>query len=266
MRKLILGAVIAATAAPAMAADVGLIFLGRSQFNTQVGDTVTTDDAGFFAGVDFNRDDIGTAELKSPSDSALTLNPAEGTSFNAFYTNFDYPSIVADFGNGTYTLSLTTIDLNSVEYLVDIDFADLSIAPVFTNPFGFDGLDATQDFVVGVNGFTAPTGIEGSSFLYIYGDNFFYAQSFLASDTTSLLLPANTLLRGASYRAEIIFSNRTFFSTDDIENVVAFADNRTSLDFSTSAIPEPGTWATMIVGFGMVGAGLRANRKRALAV
>lgn len=35
--------------------------------------------------------------------------------------------------------------------------------------------------------------------------------------------------------------------------------------FAASAVPEPGTWATMIVGFGLVGAGLRRKRVAATA-
>lgn len=36
--------------------------------------------------------------------------------------------------------------------------------------------------------------------------------------------------------------------------------------FSLTSIPEPGTWALMIMGFGGAGAMLRSNRRRALAV
>jgi len=36
-------------------------------------------------------------------------------------------------------------------------------------------------------------------------------------------------------------------------------------NISVTAVPEPGTWALMIIGFGGAGAMLRSNRRKAVA-
>jgi hypothetical protein len=60
----------------------------------------------------------------------------------------------------------------------------------------------------------------------------------------------------------------TFYSTD---NIVGFDLNSTSNSFELSnigaAVPEPATWAMMIIGFGAVGSMVRSHRrKQALAL
>ncbi|WP_332773824.1 PEPxxWA-CTERM sorting domain-containing protein [Phenylobacterium sp.] len=60
----------------------------------------------------------------------------------------------------------------------------------------------------------------------------------------------------------------TFYSTD---NIIGFDLNSTTNSFELSnigaAVPEPATWAMMIIGFGAVGSMVRRNRrKQALAL
>lgn len=43
-------------------------------------------------------------------------------------------------------------------------------------------------------------------------------------------------------------------------------DNSGFITFNITAVPEPATWALMLVGFGMIGFGLRSRRKQAVRV
>lgn len=46
----------------------------------------------------------------------------------------------------------------------------------------------------------------------------------------------------------------------------SYNGDSTGLNFAISAVPEPATWAMMLVGFGMVGFGLRSRRKPVVRV
>ncbi|MBS0488498.1 MAG: PEPxxWA-CTERM sorting domain-containing protein, partial [Proteobacteria bacterium] len=43
---------------------------------------------------------------------------------------------------------------------------------------------------------------------------------------------------------------------------VDYGQQYTWAQFSLSAVPEPATWAMMIIGFGVVGSTVRASRRR----
>ena len=45
-----------------------------------------------------------------------------------------------------------------------------------------------------------------------------------------------------------------------------YGGDSTGLNFSTTAVPEPATWAMMIAGFGMVGFGLRSRKRQVASV
>jgi hypothetical protein len=86
-----------------------------------------------------------------------------------------------------------------------------------------------------------------------------------ASQTTANIA-ANTFVAGHDYSYEIIFDN---FVRENVGGVAAVtrSDRRTIGFFSvaqSAVVPEPGTWALMIVGFGAAGAALR-RRRSALA-
>jgi hypothetical protein len=63
------------------------------------------------------------------------------------------------------------------------------------------------------------------------------------------------------------FSSDTFDPSNAPSQLYSFTD--TTFDFrflNTSSVPEPGTWAMMLMGFGFVGAALRRNRMSRLSV
>lgn len=63
------------------------------------------------------------------------------------------------------------------------------------------------------------------------------------------------------------FSSDTFNPSNPPSQLVSFTD--TTFDFrflNTSSVPEPGTWAMMLVGFGFLGAALRRSRGARLSL
>lgn len=74
----------------------------------------------------------------------------------------------------------------------------------------------------------------------------------LGGGQVAVFLPANT---GTSYQAdELFFGFNDNGSTDgDYDDYI--------IRITSSAVPEPGTWALLIAGFGMIGYSLRSRRR-----
>jgi hypothetical protein len=149
-------------------------------------------------------------------------------------------------------------------YNSDMPFADLPAGSVFGNNFLAVGPTAGQPALLA---FTSP--LTYLSFLW-------------GSPDTYNVLTVNTNLSSYEYTA----NGLGFPTTDGNQNVsqyVQFATSAgetiSSLSFSNSvpmdafetanysvtAVPEPATWAMMMVGFGMVGAAARYRRRSTIA-
>lgn len=139
----------------------------------------------------------------------------------------------------------------------------------------------TQTFVVGA-GQESIIDLEGVT---TFGVDFSASSLDLAFDTT-LTNPTfeNTDFNGLVFTSDA-FSQFTGVTVRGITNLSGFDASRVSLvgnelrlnwgglsydtntvvglDFS-SAVPEPASWALMLVGFGIVGASMRARGKRAI--
>jgi hypothetical protein len=82
-----------------------------------------------------------------------------------------------------------------------------------------------------------------------------------ANFTNGFGLPQGTLWgpHTVSFVATSAGTVNPFFGTYSNDNVGPLLDN---VSLSIGAVPEPGTWAMMLIGVGMAGAGLRAARRR----
>lgn len=65
----------------------------------------------------------------------------------------------------------------------------------------------------------------------------------------------------ADLTPDTAFGKKVYFSTD-----VVNSNGNTGYVGATLAVPEPATWAMMLVGFGGLGASLRSRRKQAVSV
>jgi hypothetical protein len=108
-----------------------------------------------------------------------------------------------------------------------------------TNPFGLFNLLGSGGMPTFL-GTDSPFGMDGSG-------------------TVSLALTPNT-----TYRLGI-FNNGNRVGPDQVVNGQMEAAMRWTITNATPAIPEPATWAMLIIGFGFVGAALRRSAARATA-
>ena len=163
--------------------------------------------------------------------AALSVTaPASGAVVSNSYT-----FVTGDAGSGTYSL--------------DIDFAANSIVlTAFNYTLGsttFTTANVTlqqtggADFIIGGN-------TNGAAIVSSLGG----ADDFVFNGGTGPVFPASSF---TYYVAGGIYPERT------TGNTIAFAQT------STSPVPEPETWAMMLLGFGAIGFSMRRRRRGPLA-
>ena len=92
---------------------------------------------------------------------------------------------------------------------------------------------------------------------------------FNFSDNTSELLSGAQLAGGAFGGDQSIGRRMTYTFGDKTVTSVVFASSQNSFEFdniaTVSAVPEPATWAMMIMGFGLAGSAVRNSRRKTAA-
>lgn len=101
--------------------------------------------------------------------------------------------------------------------------------------------------------------------------------------TNSQTIVSTTSANGLTSFEATILNNNGFLSAINLKSVressvltpdfsgvrvvtTTTASNGTVLNLTAPAVPEPATWAMMLVGFGMVGASSRYRRRRAMKI
>ncbi len=94
-----------------------------------------------------------------------------------------------------------------------------------------------------------------------------FSSAALPTTATSVTIPSGQLLPGQSYAFDLLFDDRiTGTNPNSGVFLTQFYDTHTFGFFSTG-VPEPSTWAMMLIGFAGLGfAGYRASRKSASAM
>lgn len=121
-----------------------------------------------------------------------------------------------------------------------------------TNYSSLQGMNVTSPFTFQLSPFT-PGGLPDNKFLFLtvfetVSGNVAYDFAFQPFTTTSLTLPANTLISGMNYTYQLIFSDRLTAASPgaDFPAQIGF-DKRTVGSFST-ATPEPCAGVLMLAG------------------
>jgi hypothetical protein len=166
---------------------------------------------------------------------------------------------------GTYTASVTNTvsgatNTDTIQYT---QTAYTSSVPALTPSTysGLQGLNVTHPFTFNFNAQTPnPLANVSYTFLTLFGPNgtSFAIGSFLSPGTTSVVLPANTLLPNTQYSFDLDFSDRITGTSTTATNILF--DVRTDGTFTTAAVPEPCGLA--LAGIGLAGAAVRSRRGR----
>jgi PEP-CTERM motif len=137
-----------------------------------------------------------------------------------------------------------------------------SNTPLVTNFSALQGLNAADAFTVDLNGMVvSPNATPDANNIYFFIYNASTnAQVFSDAGpptVTDFVIPGGTLAAGTSYYYNLVYDDRIVGTTsgDSPITLTQFYDIGTAGDFSTAAgaVPEPSTWAMLIIGFAGVG-------------
>lgn len=162
----------------------------------------------------------------------------------------DYSAQLAALGLTQYTASGASIALQGT---TTVRFAALASESGFVDTFTAGSASYTFSGAGNLDAFAAPIGFGGDTF----GPGF--AATYTADNASALTAPVGSagfgiflptgLKAGDTYIATTLYfgyDNQTFNDDDNHDDLIVSA-----------SVPEPATWAMMIGGFGLVGAGMR---------
>jgi hypothetical protein len=219
---------------------------------------------------------IGATQTAGNYTSATATDPGVGspqslpliapTQFNFSSPLFSsLPNVQAAYPFGNYSITATN-GVSSATSVVNYTANYFTSAiPYLTNYSSLNGFDPTKSFTVNFNSFTKNAGAsQGWTFFTVYNSTgAVFSDGFLDPSTTSVTISANTLMPGTNYSFELNFDDRLHgFDSINSNYTEQGFDVRTDGSFTTGvgAVPEPSTWAMLLVGF--AGIGFMAYRRK----
>lgn len=197
-------------------------------------------------------------------------------------------SAIAGSANAAVTVSHTSDNLNLPAGQVMVwDFDGLQAAGYSTATSGavniYNGADGLMSgisapppgdltnyvAVLGGGSLTLTTPAIKLLSVYMGSPDQYNSIRFNYSDNTFDLLDGNALAGGAFNGDQSIGRRMTYTFGDKTVTSVVFASSQNSFEFdniaTVSAVPEPATWAMMIMGFGLAGSAVRNSRRKTAA-
>jgi PEP-CTERM motif len=250
-------------------ADVGV-----NKTFEQTGPMTVSSTGGFFSARAFVTADTdysgGTLTYGGPgSPVSLSFVPADvGWEYGVGDGSFS--DLQMQFPNVDYTFDLSAGSQPEISFTVPYAGTGYSLNTPELTAASFSalqGMAAGADLTLDFNSFeVSPDATDNDLFFSItnLSTGTVVFSPPLAVDATSVTIPAGTLAGGQSYSFDLNFSGRIGPDTDVAET--EFYDTHTDGSFSTaggSPVPEPSTWAMMLIGFAGLGyAGYRGSRKK----
>lgn len=218
---------------------------------------------------------VAAAALAGSAHAAITVDgaldaqygaPTSSVAFNAAAPTSNFGSPTNETNNVAYSIYLNDSDgflhgfLQAAGATGGLDFANLYFDLDPANNNGSDlGFEVTNDraFIPGVSGYSAPLGLQ-----FAFGTNsleFAIANSYFTGPIGGLSYYPGQEFPGAGDPVTLRLSQSFGFS---VAGGDAYGDNRLGSVTIGGAVPEPESWAMMILGFLGVGSVLRARRRR----
>ena len=259
-------------AATPASAQLQAVDIFKNTTYDQTSAAAPTTAAGYFFDVGAtmtNPGDFTSASLTYPGPaSPLSLGLTSPTQFGYGSPFVDQATFNASYPLGFYTVTVSNGGSNVSETMNDASDAYTVDVPALTAATftALQGLNAGHGLTIQFNSFTpdgATTPGASAAFFSIFDSAFntVFTSGGLDPSTTSIYLPAGTLKADTTYSWELDFSDRIVGA--DPNGLPIFTtqgfDMRTDGSFST-AVPEPATWAMLMLGLFGSGAALRRRR------
>ena len=244
---------------PALADTIDATLFNNIIYTQTNSTTATLSAAPYFfsLGAD-NASGFTSATATLPDGSTIGLPSSGPGAFNQNSPLFtSQAALQAAYPTGTYTISAngpsgpTSI---AIQYAQDL-FA--TTIPLVTNFNTLAGVDPAKAIPISFSGFSVPAGATQGIIFFTVGS---YDAGFLPNTDTGTSILANTLAPDTTYTYQLDYSVRLggYDSATGDFSEQGF-DLRTLGTFTTGAVPEPSTWAMILLGF--VGIGFMAYRR-----
>ena len=245
----------------------------------QTGPTTVTSTGGFFSGRAFFTNttdfDAGTLTYGGPGSPAALTPGSPPPSLTLGGSNPSFVGLQSDFPAGDYTFDLTGGTMGPTEFVINYAGDAYSNTPELTAASfsALQGLNAAAPITLDFNPMdVSPNATPGANAIFfsvVNSSNSTVFNETLSTTDTSVTIPGGVLSAGQSYSFDLLFDDRIVDSSGAFLKT-QFYDTHTDGSFSTAAgaVPEPSTWAMMLMGFGGLGfaASLRGRKQGATAI
>jgi hypothetical protein len=267
MRKLFVGIIfILHTTLVQQASDVKFFYVSKSQGWNQTGPAIVNRSGGdlyvFNARVIPNvTGSVGSGSVKLPDSRELALTYKNWNDAGGVYyvwsanDNIGLNVFNADFPNGVYTLRMTTANEGTKTCNLRLDGDAYPNIPQLINFTQAQAIDSTQPFTLywfpfegGRTLDIVSVGIDAESvgFATAFESGVPGEKNALNGLSTSVTIPANTLIPGAEYWAHVSFGKVSDFNTTSYPGAIGYAGylNNTYFHIRTIGVAEPPTIST----------------------
>ena len=245
----------------------------------QTDPTTVTSMGGFFSGRAFFTNttdfDAGTLTYGGPGSPAALTPGSPPPSLTLGGSNPSFVGLQSDFPNGDYTFDLTGGTMGPTEFVINYAGDAYSNTPELTAASfsALQGLNAAAPITLDFNPMdVSPNATPGANAIFfsvVDSSNSTVFNETLSTTDTSVTIPGGVLAAGQSYSFDLLFDDRIVDSSGEFLKT-QFYDAHTDGSFSTAAeaVPEPSTWAMMLMGFVGLGfaASLRGRKQGATAI